>query len=371
MARRVFLHIGAPKSGTTFLQSVLWANKQALSSRGLLVPGIDQFDAFYSTMTIREVRREKGLPGRAADAWTRLVGEVAAWSGDAIISHEFFAAASAAQALRARAALEPAEVHLVMTVRSYVTQVPALWQESVKVGSTATFEEFVEGMLAGRKRGPLGWGATDVEAVLERWTPELPAERVHVVTVPPAGSPPDLLWRRFCLVLGVDPDEWEMPSTRRNQSLGAVEVELLRRVNPHLRAPLGRAGAPHYRWVRRYLAEDILVSRGGQRFGVDASAADVLRERSEAAVVYLSRRGFDVVGDTNDLLPGSPPPPSADAAEVSTDELLDAALETIAELVDRHRRSARGGTPRSRRSPPGDTRGSARRRLPLGRRDEM
>jgi hypothetical protein len=33
---RVFLHIGAPKTGTTYLQDVLWSNKAELSRRGVL-----------------------------------------------------------------------------------------------------------------------------------------------------------------------------------------------------------------------------------------------------------------------------------------------------------------------------------------------
>ena len=32
MAARVFLHIGLPKTGTTYLQSVLWGSKAALAS---------------------------------------------------------------------------------------------------------------------------------------------------------------------------------------------------------------------------------------------------------------------------------------------------------------------------------------------------
>ena len=37
--QRVFLHIGAPKTGTTFLQDVLVRNKAALRANGVLYPG--------------------------------------------------------------------------------------------------------------------------------------------------------------------------------------------------------------------------------------------------------------------------------------------------------------------------------------------
>ena len=35
----IYLHIGAPKTGTTYLQDMLWANKDVLERAGVLVPG--------------------------------------------------------------------------------------------------------------------------------------------------------------------------------------------------------------------------------------------------------------------------------------------------------------------------------------------
>ena len=40
MSRRLVLHVGAMKSGTSFIQSRLFANKRMLrDDRGILVPG--------------------------------------------------------------------------------------------------------------------------------------------------------------------------------------------------------------------------------------------------------------------------------------------------------------------------------------------
>jgi hypothetical protein len=36
--QRVFLHVGSPKTGTTYLQGVLWRNREALRRQGLLLP---------------------------------------------------------------------------------------------------------------------------------------------------------------------------------------------------------------------------------------------------------------------------------------------------------------------------------------------
>ena len=37
--RGLYLHIGLPKTGTTYLQTILWQNRAALSAQAVLVPG--------------------------------------------------------------------------------------------------------------------------------------------------------------------------------------------------------------------------------------------------------------------------------------------------------------------------------------------
>ena len=35
----MFLHIGEPKTGTTFLQQVMWPNRAELAAQGVVLPG--------------------------------------------------------------------------------------------------------------------------------------------------------------------------------------------------------------------------------------------------------------------------------------------------------------------------------------------
>ena len=79
--------------------------------------------------------------------------------------------------------------------------------------------------------------------VLDRWGAGLPPERVHVVTVPPAGTDPGLLWERFAGLVGIDPDTVDTTVARANPSLGAEEVTFLRRVNE--RIEVSRGGTAH------------------------------------------------------------------------------------------------------------------------------
>ncbi len=149
------------------------------------------------------------------------------------MSHELFAAANAVQARRATSSFgSGVEVHVVLTVRDLLRQLSAEWQEHVKHRSTQRFDEFVASVREGApSRTGWFWQVQDYVGLVDRWGEGLPPSRVHVVTVPPAGAPPGLLWDRFAGLLGLDPDSFDTSTSRANTSLGLEQAEVLRRVN--------------------------------------------------------------------------------------------------------------------------------------------
>src|ERR1700712_632283 len=109
MASKVFLHIGLPKTATTYLQTILWGNRETLAAQGALLPGEARHDHLWASRIVRDDPQFRKVNERRRGAWQRILDDCAAWGGAAIISHEFFAAASAAQAARVVADLAPAE----------------------------------------------------------------------------------------------------------------------------------------------------------------------------------------------------------------------------------------------------------------------
>lgn len=360
MARRVYLHVGTPKSGTTYLQTLLWSNKRALRENGVLMPGHDRNDSLYAHMEIREQWPNLAKqPPRATKAWTTIRKEIGDFHGDAVISHELLAAATAEQAGAAIEALAPAQVHVVLTARDYVTLAPALWQEALKVGSPPRFDDFVTDLLEGRSHRVWGWTTSDVVDVADRWGRHVPADQVHIVTVPPSGAAPSLLWERFAAVLGIDPAGYTLPERPSNPSLGIAQAELLHRLDPMWPEPIGTRIPERHRWVRAYLAEQVLAGQPSAPISLPPQAAAALRERAHRAVDEISRRGYRVEGSLDDLVSvdlasqvGNPP--------LDDDALLDEALTTIVDLVLSHRALVlrRASTP-ARRSGRTTTSGTA------------
>lgn len=331
MAQRVFFHVGAPKTGTTFLQTVVWHNRDELRRHGLLYPGHSHRDHLHASQVVRGRQRALGRPDHA-DSWDRIVGELAEWPADGLISHEFFGMASSAQARRALARLAPAEVHVIVTARDYARQFAADWQESLKMNCDLSLDEFVEQGLRHELPRPWGWNSHDVVATLERWGGSLPRDRVHVITVPRSGAPRDLLWRRWCAVLGLDPDAYDLDVAFANESLGAAQAALLQRVKPRLSGPLVE-GPEKHRWVRAYFAHDVLLAQGGERFSLRAHHFARLQQAAEEAVSEIEKAGYDVEGDLTELVPEPDTQSRPYPDDLDDSELLAVATTAIERMI--------------------------------------
>lgn len=345
--RRVFLHIGLPKTGTSYLQAILWAHRAELRAAGTLLPGRERRDHLWASLVVRGDDKVGRRDPRAPEAWDVLRREIRGWSGDAIISHEFFCSASAGQARAMMAALsdDGAEVHLVVTAREPLSLFASSWQEHLKNKGTARISDYA----ATESADPTvvwNWRALDLRLVLERWAPALEPGRVHLITPPGRDQPRDELWRRFCSVVGLSPDLATTDSFA-NTSMGVVEAETLRRVNERLEG-FDRAFDRGV-WIRSFLADDRLVPRGGEPYWPGEEQVADCRRRGEAAVRLVRDAGFDVVGDLDAILVPASVPPRRHPDSVTDAEVAAVAVDLVADLLGevRSRSSSRAPAPSS------------------------
>lgn len=347
MTRTVYLHVGSPKSGTTYLQRILDGNRRKLADAGVLVVGRNQGSRVQAALQVRQDPRWEKLPADRQDQWGRLVREIRDWQGDtAILSYELFSAASAEQAAAAIADLEGLDVHVVITSRDLARSVPSAWQERLKFGLTTPLEEW-QPPKAEAPRSEWGWRTTDPTSVAERWGAGLAADRVHVVTVPRSAGDPTELWRRFAEACGIDGIDVDLALPRVNESLGAVGAELLRRVNSRLGAPLDTS-RERARWLRDTLAHRVIAQRDDEPLGMTDRQFAEATERAEAAIAALAASGHVIHGDLEDLR--ATRPTGRLSGDVADAEVLEAALDALLALLLAWRSDAtasprRAGTP--------------------------
>ncbi|TWH04703.1 hypothetical protein L615_001000000360 [Nocardioides sp. J9] len=341
MADRILLHVGTPKTGTSYLQDVLFQNRPTLLRNGVLYPA-DRFDEHFLAALDLMRLRWGGLEREAVGAWDRLAQQVREHDGTAIISHEILATASRSQVQRALSSLghEPGgggtEVHLVISVRDLVRQIPAEWQENVKHRARFKFSRFLELIRDPERNHRVGawfWGVQEIPDILDRWGATIPPERVHVVTVPRPGGPKEVLWQRFSSVFGLDDLDLDLGTERSNPSLGVPESALLRRINQACTRDLPPV---HYRpLVRELLAHQTLSRRtDSPRLRLPPSEYPWVAELTEQWIAELAERGYDVVGDLAELRGDEPDAETwADPDRPREREVNKAALDAIRALL--------------------------------------
>ncbi len=335
--RKVLVHVGAPKTGTSFVQDLLFTNRHALAAQGILYPA-DRFDAhFLAALDLMELQWG-GLEKQAVGAWDRLAEQVRDWDGTVIISHEILATASPAHVRRAFDSFGDAEIHLLLSARDLVRQIPAEWQENVKHRRVVGYRDYLDKITNPARTGKLAawfWGVQEVPDILERWGSTLPPERVHLVTVPRPGAPRGLLWERFAQVFGIDPAAYTASSGRANPSLGVPETALIRRINERVNNGV-LANEDYRQFVRELLAHQSLSARSGSpRLALPDDVRAWAVDLSETWIDVLAARGYDVVGTLDDL---RPEPVDQDVAFADPDDpdeadVTDAAMESIVVLL--------------------------------------
>lgn len=338
MVERLFWHIGQPKTGTTYLQQILWSNEEALAAQDIALPGGKHRWLLWAALDLGGdtglARRDKRAPGR----WNRVVEEIReSPATNGVISHEFFCRATAEQVSTAMSQLDGIEVHVVITARDAAGMLAAGWQEYVKHGSPKSLRE-VAGM---EMPSEFGWWTWDLASVLDRWTSALPGDRVHVLPVPGKDADPNQHWKNFADLIGYTGDV-QLPEREVNASLGVVQIEAMRTIN----RSLGRMSATDRGdYLRGYLAEDQLARQRSERVRLDDDLWEDCARRSERAVSLIQERGVHLVGDTSRLLVPSAGPQGRLADTVTDAELTDALSVLSAGMighvrdVDHERRS--------------------------------
>ncbi len=334
-AQRVVIHVGTPKSGTTYLQNLMWHSRVPLLEAGLLYPGDEALDHFRAAVDVRnEGYLEDGDPA-VPGAWMRLVDAARRHDGTTIISQELFGDRSPEDVARIMSDLDFAEVHVVATARDLARQLPAAWQEDLKNRHSLSFPEWLDAIRPGPGLGDryadIFWLRQDLPAVLRRWRADLPAERVHVVTVPPRGAePPETLWHRFASVLGVDPAAGT-PEGPPNTSLGWVEAEMLRRFNE--RADYTIPWSQYLPRVTGHLAGEVLPERpGAVPLSLPASEHDWVSARADVMIAELADAGYHAVGELEELRV-DPSGGHTTLPTVTDGEILEAAFDAMIALL--------------------------------------
>lgn len=336
--RRLVLHVGAMKSGTSYVQSRLFANKAMLRERGLLVPGRNW---------LSQVMAATDVLGSGQQQWARMRGRIHDFDGDSVVSMEYLGPVRPAVAGRVAESFPEHDLTVVVTARDLNRSLAAMWQETVQNGRTWTFAEYLAGVEQWRPghRPELGdapesgrtfWRQQNIVRFARTWGEVVGMESFVLVTVPPPGAPRELLWERFCSVLDTSPEGFA-PARMGNESVGAASTVVLRRLNELLiEAGLPFPAGTELR--KGVLAKQVLAARKASEPAIGLAVAPWVRDHAEHMAAALSDLGVTPVGDWADLTPVDVP--GIDPADVPQAEITEAAIAGLAGIVAEQTRAA-------------------------------
>ena len=341
MAERVVLHIGTMKSGTSFVQSALMGNPEALEAAGARYLG-ETFGR--QTKAVRDVYQSPRRPERHG-RWRALAEEAHTFRGSVgIISMEFLSFAEDNQLGVLLDPFDDLAVDVVLTVRDQFRAIPAQWQTFTRNFGTDDWETYLHRIEApslsprGQSRAARSFRRSqDASRMLERWAGDPRVASVAVVTVPPPDAPREELWRRFCRAVRVSAEDADLDQTKDNVSLGYASCDFLRRLNVHL----GDVKPRFYRQGTRPVAREALAplrdSEG--RPVLDQRGAELASALNRKIREAVERGGYTLVGSLDDLPVPDPVEP------VAPIEPPDPELVRRAALAAREHVSARLDTP--------------------------
>lgn len=330
---QVFLHAGLPKTGTTTIQTALDRHVGQLAGHGVLYPGGRQEVQRLAVFDLLGQRLE-GDERQVAGSFGRLVDEIAAYDGrSVIVSEEILGMARPRQVRRLVEALHMHDVYVVISARDFGRTLVSAWQQTIVMGGTSTWQEFVDEVRSpGSGRASDGAGfflRHDLLRVLDLWGTAVPPERIRLVIAPPPGARRTLLLERFAAAVDLPPDFFgEVPSA--NESLGAAELELLRRLNGPLTEKLKKR---QYRHVIEMGLRPRWNGPDSRRLVLPSAEHAWAAEQARSLIDALERRGHPVFGDPSELLPLASPEGERRLDHVSETELLEAAEAAVVALA--------------------------------------
>jgi hypothetical protein len=347
VAKRLVLHIGAMKSGTSFIQNVLrtTANRERLAEHDILF-ACDRWRE--QVLAVRELI-DRGGPAQEPitpnGPWQHLVDVVNEWPGTAIVSMEFLAPRKEPKIELIKDAFPDTDLQVVLTARDLARSLPAMWTESTQNRGVRTWEEFLDAVRSedmAQKPGRWFWKHQRIADIASRWSDAVGRDHFTLITVPPSGSPPDILWNRFAQVAGI-PEGLCDTEVRSNPGIDAASALVLRALNERL-AEEEFSPQDYQRMVKSALAKQGLAKRARDdsvRLGIDERW---VRRKSREELDNLRQLDLRVVGDIDEL--EARPVPGVHTKKITAEQQLAAALDGLAILV-----SLRSGKRRPRPDP--------------------
>ena len=298
-----FIHIGAPKCGSTALQSWLARNRVTLAAQGVhyVSEGAHWIAPAKALVGVADRVSGKPVPMRE---WERLVAAVRKATPDsgstarAIISSEWYAGASDDAVERAVRDLDGSRMRVLLFVRPLSSTLVSAWQQALKLGGKQSLQEWLT-TIFDEPTSPTAeraWGKHRYDLIAARWAKRIGGDRVSIVVLDPTN--PESLFRTVEEIAGVVPGSASAAPSRTNQSLSPFESDVLLALNKEFYVRGGTLRGYRQGVLRTFDGYVSSVRTGTpEKMRLPQSWEPRVAALNEEIAVGIERSGAQIVGD--------------------------------------------------------------------------
>jgi hypothetical protein len=234
--RRLIIHAGFHKSGTTALQEAFDAQSEELKAAGIIYPNIGR-RAHHRVAWALTGRTwgwgKRGGEKTSIKEWEQLAKSINSSDEETIlISSEFFSELDGDAIRKLFSDIKGRKVQAVFTVRPLVKLLASSYQQYLKYGIKADYEEWLHSVLdtpGESKINPTFWLRHFHGRVVGKWVDVLGSQAVTIIIVDE--SRPEFLFDSINAYLGLPQGLLKSQETGSNRSLTMEEIALLLDIN--------------------------------------------------------------------------------------------------------------------------------------------
>lgn len=303
MAEKFILHVGFHKTGTTAIQSALFAAQSQLAAAGITYPSRASHGAAWSLSEKVWGWAKRGGRLTPQSKWRKFVRIANASKGTFLASSEFFTELTPEQILRIKQEIKAHEYQIVFTIRPLVKMFASSYQQYLKYGLKADYSKWLHEMLdepGSSKMTPSFWRRNFHGEAIAKWAKVFGVENVTVIVVDE--TKPEFLYDAFTDYLGLAKGVLTKQEAGGNRSLTAEEAAMLRLLNHQF--PKDRAWDDYSIFIRQTAIRALTDKdphASGTKLLTPQWAVDKAQELTASAVEQISSLGVKVIGDLESL----------------------------------------------------------------------
>ena len=306
--KRLIIHPGFHKSGTTALQESFALNRPLLRENGIFYPPIGS--KAHHRVAWALTQRPWGWNRRGGERtpekyWDRMASRInGAKEETVILSSEFFSEIDGERIRKIRSEIKGRDIQILFTLRPLAKLLPSSYQQYLKYGITIEYEDWLHAILdkpGESKVSPTFWKRHSHGKVVARWVDIFGKSNVTLLIVNEAQ--PTFLFDEINKFLNLPTGTLNAAPSGSNRSLTMEEISLLLELNRQF--PKERVWDEYEVFVRagyiRHLTDHVPPAADKARLLTPQWAVDKSNELGKVIQKELLGTGVKIIGDVDSL----------------------------------------------------------------------